>query len=156
MGYFDPQSFQPAGSRCAGFRFGFRSGGPGAQAHQDQPAHGTGSTCHHHRFFHSPVPFMAFAIFTHFGFPLAIHTRTCTYLYVLFVATHGACRLRSHPGFLPCRGCHIFIHDGSEISRLMFKGRWKCLNTLQAYIQEATCAMVSLDFPQPLWKWWVP
>ena len=50
-------------------------------------------------------------------------------------------------GSLRAGGATHLYSSGMEVSRLMFKGRWKAIGTLHCYIQEATCALVSLNIP---------
>ena len=49
-------------------------------------------------------------------------------------------------GSLRAGGATHLYTSGMEVSRLLFRGRWRVLGTLHCYIQEATCAMVLLQF----------
>ena len=52
------------------------------------------------------------------------------------------------PASLRAGGATYMFVDGMEVARLRLLGRWKCVNTLEHYVQEAASTLISNEIPR--------
>ena len=52
------------------------------------------------------------------------------------------------PASLRAGGATYMFVDGMEVARLRLLGRWKCVNTLEHYVQEAASTLINNEIPQ--------